>query len=989
MPRSSLAAVLALAMSACQADLPYDPPTTVNQAVFDPTTSQIPLPNDLAFFNDSNSVCPEGSVAPAGTDAACAQSELLKSFKGTFPSDQAVAITIDFQATTGAMKAPVDLDFATFTSTTFAVLRKAPGENTAKPVELEPITEADYARGETSGTLSIHSKGNEPWPQGDYSVFVRGGDNGVKTKSGAAIAPSQVFALIAQGKDMTDPKNIGLLKAQTGSTEKAIEQGAQLNQLIALYKAKAYPYIEPTFPSQELAVAVTFSIGAPYTNVTIDSARGKVPLPIDLLRDPTSGHLTPTAACAFAQEELAADGTCKAAAAAGFLALDGFSTTGAILASTSDLIQASTVTPSSVKLYDLTDPKQPMLVDPASLIYEPCEFTSSCSTAAYAPVIALQPSGATSAPPTAAAASLFKSKPLKDNTDYAVVITTDVKDKAGNAIAPGTVARILRFKNPINVGGKSMLSGISDETTAQLEKMRLQLQPVFATLAGASIPEDKVAMAYTFHTQTILSTAVELAALPYTMPATTGLPADVKTYADVDTAYTTYGAATIPHTNVGEVFETKITTFNLLDPATGAFNPDPSKIVEEQIPVLIITPKTATVTTACPGALSALKCSPLMVFRHGLSRGRADALAIANTFAAAGITTVAIDAAKHGDRTFCTSGGTGPTAGCNPGVACETQLPAGAQADEHPPGQCADGKLLKKGVTGTVGTTEGIAVASGNYLVTANFFRTRDTLRQDFIDESQLVRAIAYAPAGAPPTGHKVFDHMFATSGFVIDPTKIYYTGQSMGAIQGTGNVAINPRITKAALNVGGGTLVDVFTNSPAFAPTVNALLASLGIDKVNNPAGYLQFLTVAKTVLDPADAINFAGHLTKDTLPNLLADKTGKTAQAPKKVLTQMANCDTTVPNPFNLIHASNIGVGPTPGTVADFFTATHTGTFQLFVNSGFNAAGFLNCTVSGGVVPHGFLLDFSTPALTLAAQQSIADFVLTDSAQPSIEAP
>src|SRR5882762_8190293 len=42
-----------------------------------------------------------------------------------------------------------------------------------------------------------------------------------------------------------------------------------------------------------------------------------------------------------------------------------------------------------------------------------------------------------------------------------------------------------------------------------------------------------------------------------------------------------------------------------------------------------------------------------------------------------------------------------------------------------------------------------------------------------------------------------------------------------------TADVAANPRISRAVLNVGGGTAVDVFTTSPAFAPSTNALLAS------------------------------------------------------------------------------------------------------------------------------------------------------------------
>ena len=64
-------------------------------------------------------------------------------------------------------------------------------------------------------------------------------------------------------------------------------------------------------------------------------------------------------------------------------------------------------------------------------------------------MIAIQPAGATAGDPT----SVFRTKPLKDATEYAVVITNGGKDKAGNPIGPGTVAKILHFSNPVVVDG--------------------------------------------------------------------------------------------------------------------------------------------------------------------------------------------------------------------------------------------------------------------------------------------------------------------------------------------------------------------------------------------------------------------------------------------------------------------------------------------------------------------------------------------------------
>ncbi|HEY0190252.1 MAG TPA: hypothetical protein VGC42_03970 [Kofleriaceae bacterium] len=1006
-------------MSACKPDLPHTTGAPVAYAVFNPTTGEIPLPNDLAFGVDKNSTC--NPVGTAGAAAACAQAELLQAFGGAFPSDQEVAVTIDFVQVTYDDKGAVvpsapDLDLTSFTASTFGVVGVTAGGSGAAPID--PLTDADYVKAAdgSKGTLTIHHQGHTPWPSGNYALYVRGGDNGVKTKDGLAIGPSDVFDLIAQGQDMEDPKNLGLLKAQYGTTAAALAQGKQLNLVIGIYKQNLFPVVDLVFPHQELAVATTFRIDAQYTNVAIDPGRGLAPLPFDLLRDPVKGTLTWLAACTFAGSTLGADGQSCASAqatglASGFVTLDGFSTTGAILGPTSDLIAAQTVTSSTLMLYDLSDPAHPALVPADDLIIEPCEFTNAktatgCTPgASLSPVIAFQPAGASAAQAAPSANPLpgnFRSKPLKDATDYAVVMTTGIKDKAGKDLASGTVAKILKFTNVLYKDGKSQLSAIDDATAAGLEKMRGQLVPVFNTLAAGGITKDQVAIAYTFHTQTVIAPALKLAALPYTQAAATGLTGALSSMT-ADAAFTKYGADALTGTapDVNEVIETSITTFNLLDPATGAFHADPSLAVGETIQVLIATPKDSAAVPACTGSLAAFgKCAPVVVFRHGLTRGRADMLALMEANAKAGMATIAIDAAKHGDRAFCEGGVTGTTVdaagahgGCYPGVVCNAIAGTATQGDVHPPGTCATGGLFKVGVTGgnRTPTQDGIPAISGTYLVSANFFRTRDTMRQDLIDESQLIRAVAYIPAKAPPTGHSLFDHLAAT-GLILDPAAVYYTGQSLGSIQGVANVATDSRISKAVFNVGGGTVVDVFTNSPAFAAGVDALLAGLGISKTDT-AKYLQFLVVAKTVLDPADPINFADKLINHPLPNLLADQTGATAQTAKKILTQIADCDNTVPNPFNVLFTTNIGGAAMSPAVPGFFTGGGSSFFQLYAadTSITTLPGFLtqNCATSSAAVSHGFLLDFKNVSLTTKAQGSEASFLRTNAPQLSLETP
>jgi hypothetical protein len=1043
MLRSLSFAVPALAICACEPDLPQVEPTPTVTAMFDPTTGRIPLPNDLVFAQHPNTVCPSPSnTLTAPTDApACAQAELLKTFNplgqlltGKFPSDQELPLTIQFTKNTyvnGRLKlvAP-DLDLSTITSATLAVVDVV----AQKPVELAPPVASDYVivridenTLEDHGTLSVHRKDHLPWDTGRYALVVRGGASGIKTKDSPAVlvAPSPVFALVEQGKDMTLPENLGLLKAQNhGSTEEALAQGEQLNGLIALYKTFAFPVADKMFGGSEghteMAIASTFQIDATVTNVTVDPARGLAPLPFDVLRDATTGKITAVAACSLAGGTLDAKGVCSQPAAAGFLSLDGFATTGAILAPTSAPIDIDTVDATTLKLFDMSDPKNPAEIptDPPTgkLVREPCEFTSrfvpgtattapTCNTSspAFAPVLAFQPAGASLGDPS----SVVRAKPLKDNTDYAVVVTTGIKDMAGKAIGPGTVAKILRFKNPLFVGNHSALQGIDDGTAASLDKMRKQLVPVFDKLGADAA---NVAMAYTFHTQTVLDPAVRLAAFPYTQPSVTALPKATTYVAGSATdAFTKFGIVPrtspsditpgrAPFANIDQIIEVDITTFNALDPVTGAFTPPDQngqiKTVSEQIHVLIATPlpDAAPDCPAAPNPLSAFnKCAPLAVFRHGLGSGRASMLLIADAFAAQGMVTVAIDAAKHGDRSLCQTHpdpadprGTGCIGTCVPLAMAAGQ---GDPATPGVPGTCDASGLAKRPVaSNAAGNTDGIAVASSNYLISANFFRTRDTLRQDLIDQSQLIRAIAFAPTGAPPTGHVVFDnilmHAATTTGktLIIDPTTIYFAGQSLGSIQGAMDVATNPRISRAAFNVGGGTIVDVFTNAPSFATQINDLLTNV-LHITKGTEQYLQFLTVAKTIVEPAEPLNFMGHLTDPAtmLPNLLpplGNPNGTVRQTPKLILNQAANCDITVPNPFNFLYASNTG----PLTLPPNGTP---GTFQLFISSD---AASPTCPGGGGV-SHSFLLDFSKPTIAGTAQTDLVNFLKTGNPVPSIE--
>jgi hypothetical protein len=975
--RITLVAALAIASVRCEPAVPAGTaPASVVTAVFDPTHTQIPLPNDLILAMD-----------PSTLDVSAAQAELLGVFieKKGFPSDQEVPLTVDFaendiDPTTGKVTSVAPkLDFTSFTSSTafvWGIRPEGQGE-----IALDPITAADYSDKGAFGELMIHRKGRQPWPSGQYVLLIRGGTNGIHTSDNAPVHPAQIFYLVLQGKDLTTEQNLGLLAAQLGGYEAARQAAIQLNALAGLYKATVFPVADRRFPHEELAIASTFAIAPRKTQVELDPGRGLLPLPIDLLRDQKpGGTLTPLAACTLANGKLDAQGACldadghPSAAAQGFASLDGFSTTAAILAPTSELVSVETITPDSVKLYEIPPSGAPVLVDPRTYITEPCEVTSSCtSSIAFSPAIVLQPAGATANDKTSA----FRTRPLKDDADYGVIITTDVADKTGRPIVAGTAARILLLDNPVSIDGHSALQGVDDATAAGLEAMRKRVGPL---VTMSAIEKSKIAMAYTFRTQAFSARSTALAQLPYAEPAATAMPGAV-TATSARTAFEKYGldARYAPFAHIDEILETSITTFNLLDPATGAFNP--TAPLAETIDVLISVPKAAS-TATCAGALAPLRCAPMVVFRHGLSGGRADMLAIADGFAEQGLATVAIDAAKHGDRSYCKADTECAVGKCVHDPALSHQGdPEGAT-----PGRCMDGgspgKFVKRPVDCPAQggcprpPSDGIPVASSNFLISANFFRTRDTLRQDIIDQSQLVRALAFAPTGAPPTGHSVYDHL-ATRGVIIDPERVYFFGQSLGSVQGAADVAASSRIAKAVFNVGGATAVDVITSSPAFDDSVNRLLITLGIER--GTARYLQFLVLAKTIVDPAEPANYLGRL------------------APKKVLTQVAYCDQVVPNPFGYLFSAVAGTGPLP---APGFEAG-TGTFELFVAA---STDFTDCPIFGGkplppsAVSHAFATHWDAPsdetgmrahAITVSAQRDAARFLASDVIPHSVQGP
>jgi len=1005
-----LAAAAALAL-ACAPSVPQDAaPASVTYAAFDPTASQVPQPNDLALLPTTIAAFP-----------ASAQKDLLTAWanQGGFPNDQEVDITINFitqniDPTTGAITTTTaDLDVSTITPDTLKVLELPGAAITYGPVSYDKST----------GTLTIKSAYDYtqtppaplvggPWKAGvHYAVAVRGGPNGVKTTDGVGINPTPTFFLLTRGVQLTLPENETLLP---GDLQQKAAEGAQLEQLRLSYIT---PFVEVSnyFPSTDLAVMGTFQIAATSSAyVQADPNRGLIPLPSDFLLDPATGGKTVVNNPAFGP------------LAAGLATLDGFSTTGTVLSTTSAPILASSVTNETVFVYDLSNPAAPVRVPDgteAGGVYqsEPAALTQAVSVGgqnvAVSTAIGLQP-----AIPLASGAML---PPLKENTEYAVLISNGVKDLNQAGLSRSTLAQLLLFEadHPVAASGHSLVQGVSDAQATQIESIRTLLNPAIAQLqTDKNIPRSDLSMAYTFRTQSITGSGnfadvlsgvpaasqrpaglIQFAALPYASPTLTEAmvvdPTSIISHTAAD-AFTKYGVdpTVVPSSNISEVIDAKITIPEILSDTTGAFDPTlASNPNLKEVKALIVVPNYAN-APACPAAYHAPQgatCPPLVVFHHGLGGARAQMLTVADSLAKQGFIVAAIDMAKHGERSWCAVGQDVQCAQNSDGSAgtCVAIPGAAGQGDSVAPGICSNGPVKEPTLCDSIDClgaweswtathpdepADGTTPISSQYFVSANFFRTRDTIREDVIDQSALILALARPPASTavpalPSADLALFNHL-AGEGFIVDPAQIYWEGQSLGAILGSLNLAANPRISRGALNVGGGTLVDIITNAPAFASSIGGLLASVGVTP--GTAGYLEFLILAKWVLDPADPINAAGHILGDathpTLPDVFATAAAgqPEMQAAKSVLGQMAACDNTVPNPFNLELYGNIGILDL-AKLQD--PADPNGNVTIFNDL---AAGAGSCTQSTAAspysVPHAFITDWGVSETVSGASVS-----------------
>ncbi len=247
---------------------------------------------------------------------------------------------------------------------------------------------------------------------------------------------------------------------------------------------------------------------------------------------------------------------------------------------------------------------------------------------------------------------------------------------------------------------------------------------------------------------------------------------------------------------------------------------------------------------------------PVVVFGHGLGDSQyGGPTAVAPILASNGFAIAAINAVGHGY---------GPASTVILGLknGQEVTIPAGGRSVPDP--------------DGTIESDGGCVLLTGG-------FGVRDCLRQTAIDIMQLVRLLK--------------------TDADFDPNRIYYVGQSLGALYGTLLTALDPDLPVAVLNAGGGSVVNIARWSPDFHADLVQTLGARQPSLLNEGSDYNENYVLRDQPVDVNDvpgAIEIQNYLERIDWNSMTGDPLAYASLLrPKKILFQFAIGDETVPNP------------------------------------------------------------------------------------------
>lgn len=303
----------------------------------------------------------------------------------------------------------------------------------------------------------------------------------------------------------------------------------------------------------------------------------------------------------------------------------------------------------------------------------------------------------------------------------------------------------------------------------------------------------------------------------------------------------------MPHDAIGVVASGAFVAPSFLRPGGGGFAVDPGTGEA----VLAHPDATIPVTLALPRQPPPDGGYPVVIHGHGLSNHRGSMFGVANELARAGFAMIGIDDVLHGSRQ---------------GIPDRMNNYAGPYE-------------------GPDGIPDGVGFPISFFAGFGDFVAIRDNFRQTVLDHVSLVRLIqnpdldltALATAAVPEPR--------------LDPTRIYWSGGSLGGIVGTMVLAAEPEIQAAALQVPGASFLQLITTQSAELASLVATLTRVlfSIDGVDDIDAFHPVATLLAAVTEPGDPIAHAPHVNRDPL---------MPERGPADVLVSYAVYDEVLPN-------------------------------------------------------------------------------------------
>jgi len=411
-------------------------------------------------------------------------------------------------------------------------------------------------------------------------------------------------------------------------------------------------------------------------------------------------------------------------------------------------------------------------------------------------------------------------KPLKQNTNYAVALTTSITDDVNKSLAPDLASALLLKTTPLY--DTTNHTSLSDADAQKFEGIRRASQLVIgAILQSASnrITREEIVSAWSFKTQSIgkVTTAISDANKTATMGIQdTNLTSQQIigfTGADVSSMQ---GNAEVYAGTLSQLpyYLAKASSTHDTAPLTKSFSFDTNSSLPDvnatiTIPVLVTIPKDTNITMPGTGW-------PVVIFQHGITQNRTNLLAISEAFASVGYAAVAIDLPLHGidDNT---SG----------------LYMAGLE-------RTFDLDLINN-VTGASGPDGKIDPSGTFYINLKSLLTSRDNIKQTTSDLIALKNS---------------FGNVVSRDGVKFDPNRVAFVGHSLGTIAPFGFLA-HANLESVTLAMPGGGIAQLLNNSVSFGPKIEAGLADAGV--IKGTSSYDSFMLATQTILDSADPINYA----------------------------------------------------------------------------------------------------------------------------------